>query len=106
MGHIETLDIRKLTLNDKVAFLAGLKEWEGEDSAWHSFAWQEGIDADVRRELSERWTPDLWQKILCDTKTAPAWVCDVIRNIAKEKQKAQISSLPEFSKTSNMVCSY
>ena len=47
---------------------------------------QERIDANVRRKLSEKWTPDLWQKILRDSKTAPAWVCDVIRNIAKERE--------------------
>lgn len=46
---------------------------------------QERIDANVCRKLSEKWTPDLWQKILRDSKTAPAWVCDVIRKIAKEK---------------------
>ena len=46
---------------------------------------QERIDAGVCQKLSEKWTPDLWQKILRDSKTAPAWVCDVIRKIAKEK---------------------
>lgn len=45
---------------------------------------RERIDAKVRQKLSEKWTPDLWQKILRDTKTAPAWVCDVIRAITKE----------------------
>jgi len=44
MGHMETLEIRQLTLDDEAAFLAGLKEWEGADSTWHSFAWQEGMD--------------------------------------------------------------
>ena len=95
---METLEIRQLTLDDKVAFLAGLKEWEGEDSVWHSFAWQEGIDADVRRKLSEKWAPDLWQKILHDTKTAPGWVCDVIRNIAKEKQRHKFQACRNFQK--------
>jgi hypothetical protein len=46
---------------------------------------QERIDADVRRKLSKQWTPDFWRKILRDTKTAPGWVCDVIRTIANEK---------------------
>lgn len=46
---------------------------------------RERIDAQVCRKLSKTWTPDLWQKILRDTRSAPAWVCDVIRNIAKEK---------------------
>ena len=46
---------------------------------------QERIDAHVCKKLSKKWSPDLWQKILRDSKTAPAWVCDVIRNIIKEK---------------------
>ena len=45
---------------------------------------RERIDAKVRQKLSEKWTPDLWRKILRDTKTAPAWVCDNIRRIASE----------------------
>jgi hypothetical protein len=45
---------------------------------------KERIDAKVCSKLTEKWTPAFWQKILRDTKTAPAWVCDVIRNIAKE----------------------
>jgi hypothetical protein len=48
---------------------------------------QERIDEEVCRKLSETWTPKLWQNILRDARTAPAWVCDVIRTIAKEKQK-------------------
>lgn len=46
---------------------------------------KERISARVCQKLAEKWTPAFWQKILRDTKTAPAWVCDVIRNIAKEK---------------------
>lgn len=45
---------------------------------------QERIDAEVRQKLSKKWTPDFWQKILRDTKTAPAWVHDAIRKIAIE----------------------
>ena len=49
-----TLEIRQLTLDDEVAFLAGLKEWEGEDATWHSFAWQEGMShSDHIRILEE-----------------------------------------------------
>ena len=46
---------------------------------------QKRIDTDVLRKFSENWTPDLWQKIHRDSKTAPAWVCDVIRKIALQK---------------------
>ena len=37
------LEIRQLTSDDESAFLAGLREWKGEDAAWHSFAWEEGM---------------------------------------------------------------
>jgi hypothetical protein len=46
---------------------------------------RERVDADIRRKLSKKWSPDLWQKILRDTKTAPGWVCDTIRTMANEK---------------------
>lgn len=46
---------------------------------------KERIDTQVCRKLAKKWTPAFWQKILRDAKTAPAWVSDVIRNIAKEK---------------------
>ncbi len=46
---------------------------------------QERIDAKVRQKLSKQWTPELWQKILRDTKTAPSWVCDQIRTIASDQ---------------------
>ena len=45
---------------------------------------KERIDDKVYQRLSKKWTPTFWQKILRDTKTAPAWVCDVIRHITKE----------------------
>lgn len=45
---------------------------------------RERIDSKVCRKLSEQWTPELWQKILRDTKSAPAWVCDVILKITKD----------------------
>ena len=40
---MELLEIRQLTLHDESAFLAGLKEWEGEDTSWHTFTWKEGM---------------------------------------------------------------
>jgi hypothetical protein len=45
---------------------------------------KERVDAQICKKLAKKWTPAFWQKILRDTKTAPAWVCDVIRNISKE----------------------
>lgn len=45
---------------------------------------KERMDEPVIQKLATTWTPKLWEKILRDTKTAPAWVCDVIRHISKE----------------------
>ncbi len=44
---------------------------------------QERIDEKVLQKLTGTWTPSIWKKILRDTKTAPAWVSDLIRNISK-----------------------
>lgn len=44
---------------------------------------QERIDSKVRQKLSKQWTPQLWRKIVRDTKTAPAWVHGIIRSIAE-----------------------
>lgn len=45
---------------------------------------KERVDTHIYQKLAEQWAPAFWQKILRDTKTAPAWVCDVIRNLSKE----------------------
>jgi len=37
------LILRELTDNDEAAFMAGMKDWAGEDPHWHSFAWKEGM---------------------------------------------------------------
>jgi len=44
---------------------------------------QERIDEEVLQELADTWSPTIWKKILRDTKTAPAWVSDMILNITK-----------------------
>lgn len=44
---------------------------------------QERIDDEVQQKLADTWTPTMWKKILRDTKTAPAWVSDIILNISK-----------------------
>ena len=44
---------------------------------------RERIDAKVCQKLSEKWTPELWLKIMRDTKTAPAWVHGIIRTISE-----------------------
>jgi len=45
---------------------------------------QERIDEKVRQKLSKQWSPELWRKIVRDTRTAPGWVCDAIRKITNE----------------------
>lgn len=35
--------LRDLTENDEQAFLAGLKDWEGESPHWYSFIWKDGM---------------------------------------------------------------
>ncbi len=40
---MEILEIRQLDPGDESAFLAGFEEWKGEDPAWFTFSWKEGI---------------------------------------------------------------
>ena len=40
------LEIRQLGPHDEAAFLEGFNAWKGEDPAWHSFAWVEGMSHD------------------------------------------------------------
>jgi hypothetical protein len=47
---------------------------------------QKRITAEIRNKLKRAIPSSKWNKILRDTKTAPAWVCDVIRILAKEEQ--------------------
>jgi hypothetical protein len=47
---------------------------------------QERIDGKVRQKLSKQWTPELWRKIVRDTKTAPAWVHGIIRSISESQE--------------------
>ena len=44
---------------------------------------KERIDKAILQKLAQQWTPNKWQKILRDTKTAPAWVSDLILTITK-----------------------
>jgi hypothetical protein len=41
------------------------------------------IDENVRKQLLQLWSPELWRKIVRDTKTAPAWVHGIIRTTAE-----------------------
>jgi hypothetical protein len=44
---------------------------------------KERIDEQILQKLAKQWTPSQWQKILRDTKTASAWVSDIILKITK-----------------------
>ena len=44
---------------------------------------KERIDEEILQKLAGTWMPTMWKKILRDTKTAPAWVSDMILNISK-----------------------
>lgn len=44
---------------------------------------KERIDEALLQKLADKWTPTMWKKILRDTKTAPAWVSDLILDISK-----------------------
>lgn len=44
---------------------------------------KERIDDATLKHLAGKWSPSTWKKILRDTKTAPAWVSDIILNISK-----------------------
>ena len=39
------------------------------------------FDTETFKKLTDAWTPSMWKKILRDTKTAPAWVNDIILKI-------------------------
>lgn len=42
------------------------------------------VDSDVRRKLVEAIPAATWKKMVRDTRTAPAWVHEIIRSIAEE----------------------
>lgn len=41
--NLVNLILRELNIGDEQAFLAGLREWEGEDLTGYSFVWKEGM---------------------------------------------------------------
>jgi hypothetical protein len=45
---------------------------------------KERVDSAVRRKLAEALHAATWKKMVRDTKTAPAWVHEIIRSIAEE----------------------
>ena len=51
---------------------------------------QERIDEKILEKLAITWTPSTWKKILRDTKTAPAWVSDIILKISKRSDSLTV----------------
>lgn len=45
---------------------------------------RERIDSEIHRKLAIAIPATMWRKIVQDTKTAPAWVHDIIRTLAEE----------------------
>lgn len=46
-----TVILRELQKQDEQAFMRALKDWEGQDLAWISFLWQEGMTFEKMLEL-------------------------------------------------------
>jgi hypothetical protein len=45
---------------------------------------RERIDASIHEKLAGAFSPTIWKKMVQDAKTAPSWVCDIIRKISDE----------------------
>ena len=50
---MSSLEIRQLGPEDEKAFLEGFKAWEGDDPAWHSFSWKEGMSHEEHLRILE-----------------------------------------------------
>lgn len=75
---------RKLTFKKRLLKESGFKLRESElvVQALKALG-PERIDENARKKLLQLWTPELWRKIVRDTKTAPAWVHGIIRTTAE-----------------------
>ncbi|MDZ4742482.1 MAG: DUF6088 family protein [Verrucomicrobiota bacterium] len=78
---------RELTFKKRILKESGFKHSESEliVQALKALG-QKRITAEIRKKLKAAIPLPKWEKILRDTRTAPAWVCDVIRAVAKEMQ--------------------
>lgn len=43
LGYTQNMEIRLLNEGDEKAFFQGVKEWEGDDLSWFTFAWKPGM---------------------------------------------------------------
>ena len=83
-GKTYEIVIRKLTFRSRSLKESGFKLRESElvVQALKALG-KENVDSTVKQKLSQVWPPELWRKILRDTKTAPAWVHGIIRAISE-----------------------
>lgn len=78
---------RELTFKKRILKESGFKHSESElvVQALKALG-QARVTAETRRKLKQAIPSPKWRIILRDTRTAPAWVCDVIRTLANEVQ--------------------
>lgn len=47
----DKLVLRELAMDDEAAFLAGWKDWEGEEPFWYTFDWKPGMPFETHLEI-------------------------------------------------------
>jgi len=86
-GPGKTFEIgsRELTFKKRALKESGFKHRESElvVQALKALG-KERVDSDVRGKLAESISVTMWGKMVRDAKTAPAWVHEIIREIAEE----------------------
>ena len=80
-----TIGNRQLIFKKRALKESGFKHRESELAVQSLKALgRDRIDSETRRTLAQALPAAIWKKIVRDTKTAPAWVHDVIRTISNE----------------------
>jgi hypothetical protein len=79
------IDKRKLIFKKRILRESGFRHRESElvVQALKALG-HERIDMEIRNKLVHAISPDKWSRMVRDTKTAPAWVHNIIRTIAEE----------------------
>ena len=83
-GKTYTIGNRELVFQKRVLKESGFKQRESElvVQALKALG-QERVDEAVCARLLKGVPASMWRKIVLDTRTAPAWVHDIIRTLAK-----------------------
>lgn len=80
-----TVGNRELVFRKRILKESGFKHSESERVVQALKALgQDRITPETRTKLKKAIAASKWERVLRDTKTAPAWVSDIIRSIAKE----------------------